>query len=204
MITDPLEEWRSLKEHYGRLSDDELQSLLEESSQLTDMAKETLRAEISSRGLRVQLSNTPPPVEDAFDTAGLDLVVVKRLWDASEARRAKAFLDDSGIPCYFGRDNVESVDALPLDFEDGVDLKVCAADVARARGGLTRVLTATPQTEAACNFVCPRCKSPDIVFVGLDAEPKDPAEGAMADSSFNWRCDACGHRWKDDGVEQQR
>jgi hypothetical protein len=66
MITDPLEEWRSLKEHYGRLSDDELQSLLEESSQLTDMAKETLRAEISSRGLRVQVSNTPPPVEDAL------------------------------------------------------------------------------------------------------------------------------------------
>jgi hypothetical protein len=203
MITDPLEEWRSLKEHYGRLSDDELQSLLEESSQLTDMAKETLRAEISSRGLRVQLSNTPPPVEDAFDTAGLDLVVVKRLWDASEARRAKAFLNDSGIPCYFGRDNVESVDALPPNFEDGVDLKVCAADVARARGGLAGVLTATRETEAACKFVCPRCKSPEIVFVDLDAEPKDPAEGAMADSSFNWHCDACGHRWKDDGVEQQ-
>jgi DNA-directed RNA polymerase subunit M/transcription elongation factor TFIIS len=51
--------------------------------------------------------------------------------------------------------------------------------------------------------VCPRCKSPEIVFLGLDAEPKDPAEGATADSSFNWRCDACGHRWKDDGVEQQ-
>jgi hypothetical protein len=47
MITDPLEEWRSLKEHYGRLSDEALNSLLEESGQLTDIAKETLRAEIS-------------------------------------------------------------------------------------------------------------------------------------------------------------
>jgi len=203
MITDPLEEWRSLKEHYARLSDEALKSLLEESSQLTDIAKETLRAEISSRGLRVQVEDTPPPVEDDFDTADLDLVVVERLWDASEARRAKAFLNDSGIPCYFGRDNVESVDALPPDFEDGVDLKVCEADAARARGGLARVLTATPGTEAVCNFVCPRCKSPEIVFLDLDAEPKDPAEGATADASFNWRCDACGHQWKDDGVEQQ-
>jgi len=202
MITDPLEEWRSLKEHYGRLSDAELEFLLEESSQLTDIARETLRAEVSSRGLRVQVRNTPPPVED-FDTSDLDLVVVDRLWDASEARRAKAFLNDSGIPCYFGPDNVESVDALPPDFEEGVDLKVCEADAARARGGLARVLTATPGTEADCDFVCPRCKSPEIVFLGLDAEPKDPAEGATADSSFNWRCDACGHRWKDDGVEQQ-
>jgi DNA-directed RNA polymerase subunit M/transcription elongation factor TFIIS len=202
MITDPLEEWRSLKEHYGRLSDEALQSRLEESSQLTDIAKETPRAEISSRGLRVQVGDTPPPVEDDFDT-GLDLVVVKRLRDASEARQVNAFLNDSGIPCYFGRDNVESVDALPPDFEDGVDLKVCEADVARARGGLARVLTATPGTEAVSNFVCPRCKSPEIVFLGLDAEPKDPAVGATADSSFNWRCDACGHRWKDEGIEQQ-
>jgi hypothetical protein len=143
------------------------------------------------------------PVEEDFDTASLDLVVVDRLWDVSEARRAKAFLNDSGIPCYFGLDNVESVDALPPDFEGGVDLKVCEADVARARGGLARVLTVTPGTEAACDFVCPRCKSPEIVFLGLDAEPKDPAVGATADSSFNWRCDACGHRWKDEGVEQQ-
>jgi hypothetical protein len=149
MITDPLEEWRRLKEHYGRLRGEELQSLLEESSQLTDIAKETLRAEISSRGLRVQVKDTHPPVEDDFDTAGLDLVMVKRLWDASEARRAKAFLNDLGIPCYFGPDNVESVDALPPDFEDGVDLKVYEADVARARGGLAGVLTATPGTEAA-------------------------------------------------------
>ena len=59
MITDPLEEWRRLKEHYGRLRGEELQSLLEESSQLTDLAKETLRAEIFSRGLRVQVRDTP-------------------------------------------------------------------------------------------------------------------------------------------------
>jgi hypothetical protein len=202
MIADPLKEWRRLKEHYGRLSDEELQSLLEESGQLTDIAKETLRAEISSRGLHVHARETPRPVEDDFDAAGLDLIVVRRLWDASEARRAKAFLNDSGIPCYFGPDNIESVDALPRDFGDGVDLKVCDADVARARGGLAGVLTATPDTEAPCSFVCPRCKSPEIVFLGLDAEPKDPAEGAEADSSFHWRCDACGHRWKDDGVEQ--
>jgi hypothetical protein len=90
MITDPLEEWRSLKDHYGRLSEEELKSLLEESSQLTDIAKETLRAEISSRSLRVQVRDTPP---------------------------SDAFLNDFGIPCYFGRDNLESVDALPPDSE---------------------------------------------------------------------------------------
>ena len=59
MITDPLEEWRSLKEHSARRSGEALTPLLEESSQLTDIVKETLRAEISGRGLRVQVGTRP-------------------------------------------------------------------------------------------------------------------------------------------------
>jgi hypothetical protein len=87
MITDPPEEWRTLKEHYARLSDEALKSLLEESSQLTDIAKETVRAEISSRGRRVQVMDTPPPVEVDF---GLQLQLALRgLRPPVERRRSR-------------------------------------------------------------------------------------------------------------------
>ena len=187
------------------MSDGELEALAAEGSQLTPVAKETLCAEISRRRLPIPVRDAPEPpavVED-LDPAGLELVVATRLWDASEAHRAKAYLNDSGIPCFFGPESVEDPNGAGLNFDRGVDLKVCEADAARARRGLAKLLPPPPGADAPYNLVCPRCKSPEIVFEGLDAEPKDAAEGAAAGSSFNWRCDACGHGWKDDGVEQQ-
>ena len=91
MITDPLEEWRRLREHYGRLGEEELKSLLEESSQLSDIAKETLRAEISSRSLRVQVRDTPP--SDGFPQR-LRNSVLLRPGQPRERGRSSAGLGD--------------------------------------------------------------------------------------------------------------
>jgi DNA-directed RNA polymerase subunit M/transcription elongation factor TFIIS len=46
---------------------------------------------------------------------------------------------------------------------------------------------------------CPRCHSTEIIFRKLDKSKVEPEH----DPKFSWRCDACGYKWKDDGMEPQ-
>jgi hypothetical protein len=52
-------EWRRLKDVYAHMSDDELEVVADEGYQLTDLAKQALEAEISSRGLELKLAFAP-------------------------------------------------------------------------------------------------------------------------------------------------
>ena len=104
----------------------------------------------------------------------------------------KEYLDASGVPCYWGPDNVENLDDLKSGFDEGIDLTVREEDFAGVVAGLARLVPPEPGDEKDCNFVCPKCHSPEIVFHDLDATAK-----------FNWSCDACGHEWEDDGLEHE-
>jgi len=45
---------------------------------------------------------------------------------------------------------------------------------------------------------CPKCRSSEVVFDQLIGErPKTAKDSPQL---FEWACDACGYRWKDDGV----
>jgi DNA-directed RNA polymerase subunit M/transcription elongation factor TFIIS len=120
--------------------------------------------------------------------------------DLSEARRVKRILDDAGIPCYLGPDNLENVEELQSNPKDGVDLKVRAVDNQPAMQALSRLPTLEPDEDKEYLALCPKCHSAEIVFQSLDA-----AQGANSDteSKFHWSCDACGCRWRDDGIEQE-
>ena len=73
---DPVEESRRLQERYARLSDDELQAVADEGYDLTDLAKQTLQAEILGRGLHIQLRSAPtPPAPDPATS-----VLARRIW----------------------------------------------------------------------------------------------------------------------------
>jgi hypothetical protein len=201
----PVEESRRLQEHYARLSDDELRAVADEGYNLTDVAKQSLQAEILGRGLRIQLKSAPAPPEpdpanNDFDPSDLDLVVVNRVWDLTEARQLKSILDDARVPSYLGPDNIENVDTFRGSFDRGVDLKVRYVDNQRALQAISQSLPLDSAVETDYVPRCPKCHSSEIVFQSLDCE--SPANSAF-DSTFNWSCDACGHRWKDDGVEQE-
>jgi DNA-directed RNA polymerase subunit M/transcription elongation factor TFIIS len=202
---DPVEESRRLQEHYARLSDDELQSVADEGYDLTDLAQQVLLAEIRARGLHIQLASSPAPREpdpatSDFDASDLYLVVANRVWDLAEARQLKSILDDARVPSYLGPDNIENVEMFMGSFDHGVDLKVRYVDNQRALQAIAQSLP--PDSEVETDYLprCPKCHSPEILFQSLDS-----ASGAKQalDSSFNWSCDACGHRWKDDGIEQE-
>jgi DNA-directed RNA polymerase subunit M/transcription elongation factor TFIIS len=202
---DGVEESRRLQEWYAHLTDEELQSVADDVYELTDVAKQALQVEIRGRGLQIQLkdASTPPRSDQGerdFDPSDLDLVVANRVWDLSEARQVKGILDDAGIPSYLGPDNIEDVEAFKSSFENGVDLKVRYIDNQRALQAISQALPPGPEGEKEYVALCPKCHSNEIVFEGRDTTPE--AEPA-SDERFNWSCDGCGYRWRDDGVENE-
>lgn len=199
-----LEESRRLQELYARFTNEELQAAADEAYQLTDVAKQTLQAAILTRGLHIQLrdATSPSGFNDTadFDPSDLDLVVARRVWDISEARQLKGILDEARIPSYLGPHNLENVEDFKSSFENGVDLKVRNVDNQFALQMLSR--SAPPETERDEDYVavCPKCHSAEIVFQALDVSQHPDS---AFDAKFDWSCDACGHQWKDDGIEAQ-
>ena len=152
-----------------------------------------------------------------FDANSLDLMVVRRVWDMEEARTVHRILTDACVPCYLGDDNIEDPSFYEGSFEGGIDMKICEADGNRAIPALAMnwpepslkeeaAEEETPEEETAESaeepeyaICCPKCQSNEVVFEGRD--------GVMTgneafNAKFEWHCDACGHRWEDDGVEQ--
>jgi len=208
-------EWRRLSEAYAAMNEGELQAVADDAYELTDIAKQVLQAEISRRGLAIELqkeTRTPedpdPPPEDAtVNPADLDLVELFRVWDMDEATQVKERLHAAGVPSYLGPDLVDDIRLLHASFERGVGIKVRDFDEQRAMAALSHY-SRSPQPDAPKAETddgeyaahCPRCHSTEIVFQSLDL---DPATKSAFDSKFNWSCDACGYQWKDDGVEAE-
>jgi hypothetical protein len=87
-------------------------------------------------------------------------------------------------------------------FDKGVAIRIREQDEQRAAPALIAAQPFDKEEDAPDpgDYIarCPKCHSPDIVFQGRDATPPGKSE---RDAKFNWACDACGHTWKDDGVE---
>jgi hypothetical protein len=190
---DANQEWRRLQESYAGMAEEELQAVADDGYQLTETARQALRAEISQRHLDIVLKETPPPTEVAdephgdFDPANLDLVTAFYVWDLAEARRVKARLDAAFIPSYLGPDNIENVDLLPPITELGLPVKVQRGDGVNARAATRDVVSSHEDDEEISEYVgrCPKCHSEEIVFEGRGDVPthaasvdSDAAEGA--------------------------
>lgn len=190
---DPTEEYRRLKELYAQMSDGQLQVMAGQIDDMTDVAKEVLRAEISRRGLDVH-----PPEGPGKDSAPSEEDLT-RIWVAEDSKEAQAVMDaleSNGIPACLGTEKMEFVDG---SFEEKSAVKVVTPDQGRALQLFAQYFPWEEESEEEDErvAVCPSCHSPDIVFQSLDTEP---ASGTAA--KFNWTCDACGYRWRDDGLEQ--
>jgi len=206
-MVDRVEEWQRLQASYGSKTDEELQALADESYELTELAQQALKSEIARRGLPFKLKELPKPPglnpePGDLDPSELELVVVRQVWDLTEARQVKGILDDAGIPSFLGPDNLDNVEAFPSSssFVNGIDLKVRYVDHQRALYVLSQSLPPEPQEQSEYVPVCPKCNSREIVFQSLDEE-KD--SDSSPDAKFNWKCEACGHQWKDDGIEKE-
>ena len=213
---DPNAQWRALQENYSAMADGELESIAQEAYELTDIARQVLRAEISRRNLTIELRLSSPDEDDSsmpeehrppkgypegFDPESLGLVMLSRVEDIAQARKLKECLDAASIPSYYGPDVVDDLRLVPSPFRRTLEVKVREVDLPRARD--VRNKCAPPLEENSLANLseysahCPKCHSTDIVFRNLDKSKAKPDESAK----FSWKCYGCGYRWKDDGIE---
>jgi DNA-directed RNA polymerase subunit M/transcription elongation factor TFIIS len=217
-----METLEQLQKTYALMTDEEIVVVASDACDLTETAQQALRAEIARRGLKI----TPQPAaarpepavpEGADEDPDADLEVVASARNGEEARLLQAALNSAGIRSCLGPDNAFDVVSFRGVFDKPVAIKVylpfsekALRVIERTRRDMPREfqqdaepdeLEGVAEEDLRCTARCPKCHSEEIVFESRAAEPgSEPGP----DAKFDWRCDACGHAWEDDGVEDTR
>ncbi|HEY2914192.1 MAG TPA: hypothetical protein VGK21_12590 [Candidatus Angelobacter sp.] len=170
------QQWQELKERYAQMTEGELAALAEDGSDLTEVAQEALQAVIAERGLDIRLKMEPPaPLRDNPPEAE-EIVTLGWPQNAEEAGRAMEALTAAGISSF-------------------LKLGVLEGDLKRARAAVEGAFEDVDDEEDKDYAVlCPKCRSGEVVLEERDSSSTDP---------FHWHCDACGHQWSDEGIEQE-
>lgn len=179
-------QFRQLKENYEHMTEDELCAVAENAYDLTEIAREALQAVITERGFTVPLKLDPPShsSHSSTDPPDEDLVVFGWAKSAEEAGRTMKILAAAGIPSY-------------------LSLEIRASDMQRAEAALERAIDdeigEEPEEEKPYAILCPKCHSAKVVLEGRYSVRSDHE----FPGKFQWRCDACGHLWEDEGIVQE-
>lgn len=150
-MIDPEQERRRLAEFYAFQMDGELEAVAKQSQELTDLAREALRAEMTRRGL------STTKLEERTETVGApvsergelvidesahqnrteaefrDLVTIRSFWGLLEAELAKGLLDSAGIECFLSDSNMVRMDWFNANALGGVKLRVDPHNVEAAK-----------------------------------------------------------------------
>jgi hypothetical protein len=171
------QQWQQLKERYAQMTEDELAALAQQAGDLTDVAQEALQAVIAERGLDIQLKMEPPAQLQGHPPEDEELVILGWAENAEQAGRVMEALTAAGISSFL---NVE----------------VLEGDLKRAHAALERAFEDDDEEEEDKDYavLCPKCRSGAVVLEERDSSSTAP---------FHWHCDACGHRWVDDGTVQE-
>lgn len=175
------------------MSDSRLQEFADQIDDLTDIAQGVLRAEISRRGMDKKVPQIPGENSVSIEDA---LVGIWQVKDTTEAESVMGVLESAGIPAVLGTEQFELVDG---GHEDQPVIKVVIESRPRALELLNQYFPQAPDPEEDDDrlAVCPHCHSPDIILQNLDSQASQRNVAV-----FNWSCEACGHQWKDTGLEQ--
>lgn len=211
---DPQMEWRRLSEHYGQMSDDELLALADQSSELTDVAQQSLASELSRRGLKVQpeeQSASPnPATTDSPYAEDRELVEICTVWSVADALQLQTLLGGAGIPFFMGPEKATSVDAVTSNFADGVSVRVMHIGLPWIREAMLNYVPGDErgqeQEEENSEFSvpaihCPKCRSTEVILGDLIPEPI--ATDDKSTPKYEWTCGSCGYQWEDDGIVKE-
>jgi len=206
---DSATEWRRLAELYARMADGELLALARKQSELTEVAQDALANEMRFRKLTLQPEAPAEPPKPARELDPVyeeerKLVLIRTVYSPTDALPVQQLLDRAGIPFFMGPEMATGVEAVTSNFVNGVDVKVMSVGVPWA---LQALQSYEPVNEPESQRVeepdeipvrCPKCHSTEVMFDTLIGEtPKTEKDSPQ---QFEWTCDSCGHRWKDDGI----
>jgi hypothetical protein len=223
-MIDPEQERKRLAEFYSHQMDGELERVAGQAYELTDVAREALRAELARRGLAVNLvehrpaapppptlPSDPPPEPPEVETPAngeiefRKMVTIRQFRDLPEALLAKGSLESAGIECALGDDNMVRMDWFISNFIGGVKLRVKEEDAVAAEELLTQPIPENFDVSGVGEYEqprCPKCQSLDVNF-------QEVAPAAYLSTVFSvpipfhrraWRCHSCNVEWEDDGV----
>jgi hypothetical protein len=229
---DPEQERRRLAEFYAGQMDGELEQVAGQAYELTEVAREGLRAELAKRGLTprfieeapVILEQTPvpkpgdppppePPTEERLPWGGeLELrtmVTVRQFRDLPEALLAKGCLNSAGIDCALVDDNMVRLDWFWSNLMGGVKLKVDPGEADAANEILNQPIPEGFDATGTGEYRqprCPSCQSLDVSFRELN----NPVAYFTAYLGVPvpvrrraWRCHSCNVEWEEDGIPEE-
>jgi hypothetical protein len=127
-MIDPEQERARLTEVYSHQTDEQLEEIARHGDDLTDVALQSLQAELSRRGL----TNDPPEEFADANQAELtfrNLITVRSYWNLLEAELAKGALEAAGIECFLFDDNMLRMDWFNANAIGGVKLRVDRGNV---------------------------------------------------------------------------
>jgi hypothetical protein len=224
---DPEQERQRLVEFYSQQMDGELEKVAGQAYELTGVAREALRAEMTRRGLSAALVENapvapapppmpgdppppePPPVE-ALPGGKLemrDMVIIRKFRDLPEALFAKGSLESAGIECTMVDDNMVRLDWFISNLLGGVKLQVNREDAADAEEILSQPIPENFDVTGIGDYQQPRC--PKCQSLNINFQEVSPA--AYVSAYLNvpipfhrraWRCHSCDAEWEDDGVPE--
>jgi hypothetical protein len=224
---DPEQERQRLIAFYSGQMDGELEKVATEAYELTDLAREALRAEIGRRGLGTKLIENapviarkelpvmpgdpppptqpiePPPSDGEFELR--NLVTIRQFRDLPEALLAKGSLESAGIDAVLTDENVVRLDWFWSNLMGGIKLNVDPENVEVANNILDQPIPENFDVAGIGEYEqprCPKCESLDVNFRELD--PAAYVSLILVPMPFHrraWRCHSCRAEWEDDGVD---
>ena len=197
--SDSERERRRLKSYYASLTEGELRQLASDTASLTDVAREVLQQELSSRVLEAQPTQSPAPSDEVEFQ---DLVTIEKFRDLPAALLAKGGLESAGIECFLADENIVRMDWFISNFIGGVKLQVHSEDVEAAREILSQPIPASFDVEGVGNYeqpLCPHCQSLEIIFEGINEKVGYGTAGFLGFpirlEKQMWKCHSCGYQW---------
>ncbi len=175
---DPEQERRRLSDFYAGQLDGELEKVAAQAYELTEVAKQALRAELAKRGLTPtfveetpqipdappKLGDPPPPEPPTQDVASDDgefefrrMVTLRQFRDLPEALLAKGCLDSAGIDNALVGENVVRLDWFWSNAMGGVQMKVAPADAEAANEILMQPIPGEFDVAGVGEYQQPHC-----------------------------------------------
>lgn len=197
---DPSQQRQQLAASYSEKSDAELERIAAEAHELTDIAHETLRAELVRRGLyHGQMDG-----EQESEGAELrEMVTVRQFRDLPEALFAKGSLESAGLECALIDDNMVRLDWFISNLLGGVKLRVAAEDAAAANEILNQAIPESFDAGETGEFHQPRCPECGSLEVSFQQVNKPVAYttaylGVPLPLRYRaWRCQSCKAEWEE-------
>jgi hypothetical protein len=188
-------QYRELVTLYGSYGDEELVALGRGMADLTEMAQEALKGELTRRRLKIA------PMAEAVET---------RLLSEDDLADMRTYAESAPAECIFDFEDERAVTAAYYALEaEGIEAIVLSGGARPDKRGPRVVVSPKDAERAAAILARPsaeeRNAETEEAFSGFDL-PKCPACGGVetllesVDPVNQWRCDNCDHTWLEESV----